>query len=106
MTPLIELRPRSNLGCIPRAQRRTTSAFTRVFARYGDALQTRRDTFNSSLPDLIRQSIVPRRCMDRRVKPGGDEGKKDPRSNRQSRTRPAKVGTQKKCLSGFPPTRE
>jgi hypothetical protein len=41
MTPLIERKPRPSLGCISRAQRSTTSAFTRVFARYGDALQTR-----------------------------------------------------------------
>jgi hypothetical protein len=27
----------------------------------------------SSLPDLIRQSMAPCRCMDHRVKPGGDE---------------------------------
>ena len=30
---------------------------------------------SSSLPDLIRQSMGPHRCMDRRVKPGGDEGR-------------------------------
>ena len=28
---------------------------------------------NASLPDLIRQSTVPRHHMDHRVKPGGDE---------------------------------
>jgi hypothetical protein len=27
----------------------------------------------SSLPDLIRQSMTPRRPMDHRVKPGGDD---------------------------------
>jgi hypothetical protein len=28
---------------------------------------------DASLPDLIRQSMRRRRCMDHRVKPGGDE---------------------------------
>jgi hypothetical protein len=35
----IELKSRSSLDCISETQRSTLSAFTRVFAHYGDALQ-------------------------------------------------------------------